>query len=118
LRAFWDAAVAGDPDALQQDEGRRFPICQPGPLAAVFEAAGLEEVATSALRVATPFADFDDYWQPFLGGQGPAPGYVASLPPARRAALREQARARLPERADGRIELSARAWAVRGRRAG
>jgi len=67
--------------------------------------------------VATPFRDFDDYWRPFLGAQGPAPGYVMSLSEERRTALRELLRGRLPARADGRIELIARAWAVRGRRA-
>ena len=41
------------------------------------------------------FADFDDYWSPFLGGQGPAPGYAMSLGNERRAALRERLRAQL-----------------------
>ena len=62
----------------------------------------------------TPFRDFDDYWNPFLGGQGPAPTYVASLPEDRRAALREELRRRLPAEPDGSIHLTARAWAVRG----
>ena len=44
----------------------------------------------------TVFRDFDDYWSPFLGGQGPAPGYCVSLPEERRAALRERLRATLP----------------------
>src|SRR5262249_20588449 len=30
MRAFWDAAIAEDPAAADADEGRRFPICQPG----------------------------------------------------------------------------------------
>jgi hypothetical protein len=66
------------------------------------------------LEVPTRFRDFDDYWAPFLVGQGPAPGYVTSLDAARRAALREELRARLPVAADGSIPLAARAWAVRG----
>ena len=32
-----------------------------------------------AIDVPTVFRDFDDYWTPFLGGQGPAPGYCRSL---------------------------------------
>ena len=63
------------------------------------------------------FGDFDDYWSPFLGGQGPAAGYVASLTAADRDALRELLRARLPSSPDGSIALTARAWAVKGIRA-
>ena len=56
------------------------------------------------------------YWSPFLGGQAPAPTYVASLDEARRTALRERIRAALPIAPDGSIHLIARAWAVRGQR--
>jgi hypothetical protein len=58
--------------------------------------------------------DFDDYWAPFLGGQGPAPGYVRSLETADRALLREEVHGWLPVAADGSISLVARAWAVSG----
>jgi hypothetical protein len=88
--------------------------CNPAGLEALFSGAGLEEVETRAIDVPTVFADFDDYWSPFEGGQGPAPGYCASLPPDRRAALRERLRETLPAAADGSISLVARAWAVRG----
>jgi hypothetical protein len=60
------------------------------------------------------FADFDDYWRPFLGGQGAAPAYLATLDDARRDAIRDLVRARLPSLVDGSIPLSARVWAVRG----
>jgi SAM-dependent methyltransferase len=113
-RRFWDAARAVDPEAAVLDEGVRFPICAPEPLAAAFSEAGLDAVATNAIDVLTPFRDFDDYWSPFLGGQGPAPAYAMALDEARRAALRESLRARLPAASDGSIPLRARAWAVRG----
>jgi hypothetical protein len=71
----------------------------------------------AAIDVPTVFADFDDYWRPFLGGQGPAPGYVAALSEDRRAALRELLRTRLPTQDDGSIRLTARAWAVQARTA-
>jgi hypothetical protein len=58
--------------------------------------------------------DFDDYWMPFTGGQGPAPGYAMALSEERRAALRERIRAALPFALDGSVPLVARAWAVRG----
>jgi SAM-dependent methyltransferase len=115
IRAFWDAAITLDPAAAELDEGRRFPLCRPDPLRTLFGAAGLRDVTVASIEVPTVFADFDDLWRPFLGGQGPAPGYCAALPEHRRDALRERLRAALPQRADGVIPLEARAWAVRGR---
>jgi len=116
LRFFWDAAVELDPAAAPLDEGRRFPLCEPRALERLWQEAGLVEVQSASLEVTTPYRDFDDYWRPFLGGQGPAPGYVASLDQERRDALRERLRARVPTSSDGHISLVARAWAVRGRR--
>jgi SAM-dependent methyltransferase len=114
MRCFWDEAKALDPAAAALDEAVRFPRCAPAPLEALFTATGLSRVATRAIDVHTRFRDFDDYWSPFLGGQGPAPTYAMSLPEDRRAALREAIRASLPVASDGSIPLSARAWAVRG----
>ncbi len=114
MRRFWDAAAALDPAASDLDKGRRFPICRPEPLADLFEGAGQREVETCALDVHTVFRNFEDYWSPFLGGQGPAPGYCMSLSEERRIALWERLRESLPVAADGTIYLTARAWAVRG----
>jgi hypothetical protein len=117
MRTFWDAASAIDPAAAELDEGRRFgAACNPDALATLFAGAGLRAIETRAVEIPTPFVNFDDCWTPFLGGQGPAPAYVASLAPDRRDALREAFRARLPIGADGSIALRARAWAVRGTR--
>ena len=115
MRYFWDAAVELNPKAADLDEGRRFQICKPDRLEALFRAAGLREVETTTIDVPTVFSDFDDYWSPFLGGQAPAPGYNMSLTEAERAALRELLHRRLPIRPDGSIHLVARAWAVKGR---
>ncbi len=114
MRHFWDAAVALDPSAGDLDEGRRFPLCRPEPLTDLFRAAGLRNVEVRAIDVPTTFRDFDDYWTPFLGGQGPAPTYTMSLSEDGRGALRERIRAGLPIEKDGSIHLTARAWAVRG----
>ena len=114
IRRFWDAATDGDADAAALDEGRRFPLCQPPALRAAFADAGLADPQVSAIDIDTPFVDFDDYWQPFLGGQGPAPAYLMSLDAGRREALAARLRHSLPRQADGSIELQARAWAVRG----
>jgi SAM-dependent methyltransferase len=116
MRYFWDAAAALDPRGAELDEGRRFPICRPEALEELFRAARLADVATRLIDVPTVFRDFDDYWTPFLGGQGPAPGYCMSLAEDARARLRERLRETLPERPDGSIHLTARALAVRGRK--
>lgn len=114
IRHFFDAAIALDPNAVAHDEGPRFPICRPDALRRLFESTGLQAVEVGPIEVPTVFRDFDDYWNPFLAGQGPAPSYAMSLSEEHRAALREQIRARLPYKSDGSIPLSARAWAARG----
>lgn len=115
MRFFWEAAVALDPGAAKLDEGVRFPLCRPETLEKLFAGAGLKGVDVKAIDMPTPFADFDDYWRPFLGGQGPAPAYAMSLDEAARSRLRERIRERVPTGADGSIALTARAWAVRAR---
>jgi SAM-dependent methyltransferase len=114
MRYFWDAAVILNPAADELDEGRRFPICNPQRLETLFRDAGLSHVESRGIDVPTRFENFDDYWSPFLGGQGPAPGYARSLSEVERADLRERIRGALPVQADGSIRLIARAWAVRG----
>ncbi len=114
IRYLFDAATTLDPAAAELDEGRRFSLCRPDALQRMWTEHGLSQVAVEAIEVPTTFRDFDDYWSPFLGGQGPAPGYVMSLTEDRRAELRELLRSRLPGREDGSISLTARAWAVRG----
>lgn len=115
MRFFWDTAVALNPSAASMDEGARFPLCRPEALEKLFVAAGLQGVAVEPIDISTPFEDFDDYWQPFLGGQGPAPAYAMSLDDDARARLRDRIRERLPIAANGSISLTARAWAARAR---
>jgi SAM-dependent methyltransferase len=114
MRYFWDAAIALDAAAVALDEGARSPICREGALAQAFRDAGLQQVSSRAIDVPTVFADFDDYWTPFLAGKAPAPEYAMSLDNERRSALRDLLRARLPTRDDGSIPLIARAWAAKG----
>ncbi|UUU38261.1 class I SAM-dependent methyltransferase [Streptomyces sp. NBC_00162] len=116
LRHFWDAATALDPAAAALDEGRRFAQCRPDPLRSLWTRAGLVDVTVAPLVVPTVFASFADLWEPFLAGQGPAPGYIAALVPPARDRLRDTLRQAVPTRPDGSIALTARAWAVQGRR--
>jgi SAM-dependent methyltransferase len=115
MRHFWDAAVALDPAVRDLDEGVRFPLCQPDKLESAFGHANLTEIAAVPIDVPTRFRDFDDYWEPFLGGQGPAPSYAMSLDEPSRNRLRDRIRDRLPIQPDGSVALIARAWAIRGR---
>jgi SAM-dependent methyltransferase len=114
IRYFFDAAVALNPKAAELDEGSRFPICHPEALGDLFKSAGLKNVGVRPIDIPTVFRNFDDYWSPFLGGQGPAPSYAMSLDEEGRTALREKIRVSLPVSPDGSIALTARAWAVRG----
>jgi SAM-dependent methyltransferase len=114
LRRFWDSAAAVDPGSGDLDEGRRFPLCRPDALEALFRDAGLGRVVCESLEIRTRFSSFADLWTPFLGGTGPAPSYVAGLEPRRREALAEHLDRSLPREPDGAISLLARAWVVRG----
>jgi hypothetical protein len=107
MRHFWNAAAALDPTDADLDEGTRFPLCNPEPLAGLFKGAGLSGVEVRPIDLWTVFKDFDDYWSPFLGGQGAAPSYAMSLSEQRRSALRERIRAGLPFAVDGSISLMA-----------
>jgi len=113
IRWFWDMASELDPKAAELHEGVRFPLCNPDALMAEFRKAGLREPKTVPIDVPTDFASFDDYWSPFLGGQGPAPAYAMALPEEARNRLRERLLARMPVASDGSLGLIARAWAIR-----
>lgn len=114
IRHFWDGAIAVSPGDAKLHQADRFPICQPEPLRALFEGAGLGSVVVRPIDISTVFQDFDDYWTPFLGRQGSAPTYLASVSDGTREKIRAHLQARLAPAHGGRIELTARAWAVQG----
>ncbi len=111
---FWDVAVELDTHVAQMDDAVRFPTCRPEALEKLLAGAGLGQIDVRAIDIPTDFESFDEYWQPFLGGQGPAPAYAMSLNEAARERLRVGIRERLPIAANGSISLSVRAWAARG----
>jgi SAM-dependent methyltransferase len=108
LSPLWDAAHELDPRI--EGESRLLGSRQ-GDLAELFESAGLREVDETALSVSVEHPTFEEWWEPFNFGVGPAGAYVAGLDPERRAQLREHCRAALP---DAPFVLSARAWTARG----
>ena len=108
LSTFWTAARNLDPDAAGE---RARPGVTQGDIAERFRRAGLHDVVDGSLEATADYADFDDFWEPFTFAVGPAGEYLASLPPDRRAQLREACRATVP---DTPFSLGARAWYARG----
>jgi len=115
MRAFWNAATRLDPAAADLTEDKRFPFCTPAALMELASGAGLRSPACSPIEVPTIFEGFDDFWDPFTLGTGPAPGYCMSLSPPARTRLREELERTLRRERDGAIAMKARAWAVRAR---
>ena len=113
LNHFWDAVVQINQSAADLHEGRRFPECNPEQLIDIFSRVGFSEAEAIPLEITTCFTDFDDFWMPTLGGQGPAPTYVSKLNVSERDHLREALAQRLPAKGDGSVSLTARAWEQR-----
>ena len=113
MHHFWDVAATVRPETAGLDEAERFPLCRPEPLAVLWSQAGLLDVSVSEVATSNVFRDF---WTPFLGGQGAAPTYLASLAGEAQEEIRAALQAHLRPVPDGSIVLTARAWAVQGRR--
>ena len=108
LTTFWDAVAELDPSAPDESG---LPGTREGQLASLFEAAGLEDVEPSRLTVRVGFGSFEEWWEPYTLGVGPAGAYVAGLDAVRRAELRELCARRLPSAA---FTIEASAWCARG----
>jgi hypothetical protein len=114
MRYFFDTAILFDARSAEFDDGIRAPICRPLALEKAFVSTGLTNISINALDIATPFDNFDDYWNPFLGGVGSAPKYCVSLDESVRIKIKLAIKEKLPTGPDGEILLAARAWAIRG----
>jgi SAM-dependent methyltransferase len=108
VSALWDAARELDPEVV--DESHLAGV-RDGHLAQLFEAAGLQDVEETAHSISVEHSSFEEWWEPFTLGVGPAGSYVAGLDPARQAQLRERCRKKLPT---APFLLTAHAWAARG----
>jgi SAM-dependent methyltransferase len=109
LSVFWDAARELDPDV---DDESRLAGARQGHLVELFEAAGLRDVEGDDLSVDVEHPSFEEWWEPFTFGVGPAGGLVARLDPDKQAQLRDRCRSLLPE---APFVVSAHVWAARGR---
>jgi SAM-dependent methyltransferase len=113
-RFFWDEAVALDPSMAPKDQ-RNMKFARQGELGDAWRTAGLTAVKEHALVIDQRYANFADYWLPFLEGAGAAGAFVASLSPERRHEIESRLRKRmLGDRPDGPFTLKGRAWCVRG----
>ena len=112
LNTFWHAALALDPAA--PDEARTLAYTDPDSLRELWQRSGMSDIETAGLVVEVQYADFDDYWQPFLTGTGPGGQYCISLDDGHREALREECFRALGT-PKGSFTLTARSWAVRGK---
>ena len=108
LSLFWSVVTELDP-AVENES--HLAGAREGHLGELFAAAGLQEVEETALTVRVQHPSFEDWWEPFTLGVGPAGAYVGALDEAGRERLREACRERQPEPP---FVVSGRAWAARG----
>ena len=108
LAPFWDAVRQFDPNV---DDESTLAGARQGHLGELFHQAGLREIQEGAISVRVEHPSFDEWWDPFTLGVGPAGGYVARLDAEQRSELRERCRQALPA---APFAVSARAWTARG----
>jgi len=108
LSLFWQAARELDPDVVDESH---MAGAREDHLAELLAATGLREVSATVLEVAREHETFEEWWEPYTAGVGPAGAYVAGLDPNRLAELRERCHALLP---DAPFVLTSRAWGARG----
>lgn len=115
-RLFWDTAAGLDPSAgTARDKLFSGALALPDGLPSLWQAIGLRDIQRGSLTVRMDYADFADYWEPLLGGQGPFASYVSGLAPDQRGRVHDAVRlAYLSGSPDGPRSMTATAWAVRG----
>jgi SAM-dependent methyltransferase len=116
LTTFWEAAAALDARGVEaHDERSRMRFGQEGGLKELWEAAGARDTRGGEIVVSASYESFDDLWEPFTLGVGPAGAYVVSLEPEAQEALRDEYWRRLGS-PESPFELTARAWYAVGRK--
>jgi ubiquinone/menaquinone biosynthesis C-methylase UbiE len=109
LSTFWRAVRETDPQAGDESG---LPGSREGHLAELFDAAGLKDIEASVLTVTRPYATFEDWWEPYTLGVGPAGTHVAKLDDAARQELKAACARLLPA---APFEVAASAWTARAR---
>jgi len=107
ISPFWRAARELDPGV--EGEARRAGAGE-GQLRELFAQTGLTGIEEAALPVHVEHATFDEWWEPFTLGVGPAGEYYNQLAPERQRAVEGRLREQLGEP----VVLETRAWAARG----
>jgi SAM-dependent methyltransferase len=108
LSPFWEAAREEDPNVIDES---KLAGARDSHLTELFKAAGLRDVEETTNSVEVEHASFEEWWEPFTLGVGPAGAHYASLGPEEKVALRERCRTRF---AEAPFVMSAKAWAARG----
>jgi ubiquinone/menaquinone biosynthesis C-methylase UbiE len=108
LSRFWDVARSVDPSVIDESQ---LAGAREGHLAELFLAAGLREIEDTSLSVRVEHANFDEWWEPFTFGVGPAGAYLSRLDPETRASVRDRCR----DAYGDDMTIVAEAWAARGR---
>ena len=108
LSVYWETAHSVDAGTIDESG---LAGTHEGDLAGLFAAAGLRELEETTQTVRSEFATFDEWWEPYTLGVGPAGAHAAGLDAGVRERVREACRARLPEPP---FTVTATAWAVRG----
>lgn len=109
LSLFWEVARELDPHVIDESH---LAGARQGHLTELFAAAGLGGVVETSLSIERHHASFQEWWEPYTAGVGPAGTYVKALGPEQQRKLRDRCRERLP---DGPFTVASRAWAARGR---
>ena len=111
---MWNVAVTLDSKVTPAAK-RSGTYSSPAALTALWRDAGLVHIDVTSLILPCQYPSFEDYWQRFLEGQGPAGAYVTTLAEERREVLRQKLYQDIfGNRSDGPFSLQAKAWAVRG----
>ncbi|MFW9930100.1 MAG: class I SAM-dependent methyltransferase [Candidatus Thorarchaeota archaeon] len=114
LRIFWDTAMEIKSEAKFLDEGGIFPICKKSALLKLFTNNHLKAIDIKEIIIETNFINFDSYWNPFLGGQGPAGSFLLSLNESEKNLLRRKLISKISKANDEPIKLKARSFAIQG----
>jgi SAM-dependent methyltransferase len=112
IRMLWDtAATLG----FVKQHGIIRSLSTDGEMEAAWRAAGLVDVVPGEITMRFVFEDFEDFWSPYLGGDGPLGEMVMGLAPTDRGLLEEKVRAiYCSNRPDGRRSFIASAWICKG----